>query len=102
MLGKFWCACVGLRGLQCGSRVIRGVAVWQSGRGSVGRGSVAVGAWQRGSQGVAAWQSGRGSVAVGAWQSGRGSVAVRAWQGGSQGVAVLPRGRCGSRGVATP
>ena len=91
-----------------------------------GRGSVAVGAWQRGgwqcgSRGVAAWQSGRGSVwqrgsqgvavAVGAWQCGsrgvaawgvavwqlgRGSVAVRPWQRGSQGVAAWQSGR-GSR-----
>ena len=37
---------------------------------------VAVGVWQRGSRGVAVWQSGRGSVAVGAWQRGRRGVAV--------------------------
>ena len=44
---------------------------------------MAVGAWQSGSRGVAEWQSGRGSavsVAVGAWQRGSrgGSVAVEA------------------------
>ena len=59
---EFWCACVGLRGLHAWQwGVAVGPSTWQ-----LERGSVAVGAWQRGSRGVAV---GRGSgtchVAVG-------------------------------------
>ena len=82
MLGEFWCACVGLRGLHAWQwGVAVGPSTWQ-----LERGSVAVGAWQRGS---GAWQW---SVAV--WQWRRGSVAVAACHGSLRHCQAPPLRHC--------